>query len=332
MPNAHYEVKSFIDIMDYNKGVVAIIPDPENTKNVNSLGTGFFIDENLILTNDHVIASIPDDVELQIFMKDTWRRWPVKVIAKDSLADLAVLQMVDETWKEFKAENEYKILKLSNDDFGVIQGTEVFAIGHPHGFFWSISKGIVTAINRPRLDTINNPFRPMIQTDTYVYEGNSGGPLIDAQSGEVIGINEMLATMKEGGSYGFAIPGKWAKRMVDDMLDSDKIIHWSYLGMAMDTDNKTAKIVIDSVVDGQPAQLGGLVKGDILLSAEGNGIYRKINKTEDLVFFMSYMPLDTIVTIEVQRGDKIMKFPLKTIGKLSEDFHIVDTESLPEVK
>lgn len=313
-------------IDDEMYGVVAIIPSADS--GIGGVGTGFFIDENKIITNAHVIAVLDDKPgHLEILMKDTYRTYPVEVVGRDALSDIAVLKLSDLNWEKFKKEQRYEILKMNDDDSNVKQGDRVIAIGHPHGLMWSVSEGIVSATERNRADLILNGSRPMIQTDAGVFPGNSGGPLIDKDTGYVIAINEMLQSMQGGGTYTFSIPAEWAMRIIDDITDEDKLVKWSTLGIHLEF-GPNGEVVVGDIDKDKPAAASGLEKGDILETIYHGYNSKDILKPENVLQFLGYIPADEIIIVEILRGKEQKKFKIKTLGKLSSEYK----ESLPVEK
>lgn len=133
------------------------------------LGTGFFVTKSgYLVTNHHVIGS---DHKVSIKLRNG-KVLLASVVAVDAERDLALLSV--------KGDN-FPNLQLANLK-DVSLGKEVLAIGTPEGLSWSITKGIVSAVREYRGIYV-------IQTDAPINPGNSGGPLIDIESGLVIGIN-----------------------------------------------------------------------------------------------------------------------------------------------
>ena len=138
------------------------------------LGTGFYIRDELIMTNAHVVG----DKKYMTIKNNTGESFVAQVLKTDLGSDLAVL-----TTKQSGKPLEFK------SGCSVKTGEDVTTIGHPKGFEYSLTKGIVS-----RVRTMNNPFIPgagrikYIQIDAAINPGNSGGPLID-RNGYVIGVN-----------------------------------------------------------------------------------------------------------------------------------------------
>jgi len=158
-------------------------------------GTGFIISEDgYLVTNAHVLAgarkanAITSDREVK----------KLTLIGYDTNLDIALL----------KIEGTYEFLELGNSD-NIEIGEKVIAIGNPLGLSFSVSEGIVSAINRPGAN--NLPF--YIQTDTALNPGNSGGPLINTE-GQVIGINNFKIT---GENLGFALESNHIENTVNSI-------------------------------------------------------------------------------------------------------------------
>jgi serine protease Do len=151
----------------------------------------------------------------------------------------------------------------------------VLAIGNPFGFHYTVTAGIVSALNRSLDDPEQKGY--LIQTDAAINPGNSGGPLIDL-NGKVVGINEAIVADAQG--MGFAIPINIAQQRLGDLLSGrTQAKGRSWLGIAMEdlgrlssgirreygiTDNKG--VVVVEVVPGGPADRAGLRQMDILLA------------------------------------------------------------------
>ena len=143
------------------------------------LGSGVIISpDGYIVTNNHVVDGAMD---IRVTMSDR-RIMSAKLIGRDPLTDLAVIKI-----------NGTNLPSVPfGDSTKLHPGQSVLAFGNPYGFRFTVTRGIVSALNRPNPDS-NNPHKPgeFIQTDAAINPGNSGGPLVDAH-GEVVGINTFL--------------------------------------------------------------------------------------------------------------------------------------------
>lgn len=163
-----------------------------------SLGSGFLYKKGgLIITNAHVVAGYTDVVVRNSSGKDS----PGKVIGISDLYDVALIQVADYANAE----------PLSIDMNESAIGTEVIALGSPQGFENSASIGYLTGIGRHlELDFI---YENVYQIDAQIDQGSSGGPLLDAKTGKVIGINSLLFTNNV--SFGFSIPMHSMYNLID---------------------------------------------------------------------------------------------------------------------
>lgn len=158
-------------------------------------GTGFIITpDGYVVTNAHVLsgASYAEALTSDKEIKD------MRLIGYDTNADIALL----------KINGSYDYLELRNSD-EVRVGEKVIAIGNPLGLSFSVSEGIVSAINREG----TNGLPAYIQTDAALNPGNSGGPLIGTD-GKAIGINNYKA---RGENIGFALESNYIKNTVNEI-------------------------------------------------------------------------------------------------------------------
>jgi Trypsin-like serine proteases, typically periplasmic, contain C-terminal PDZ domain len=148
-------------------------------------GTGFYLKEfDLIVTNDHVVA---DNAEVTIAGK-TFEKTISRVWYTDRKHDLAFL--------EAPAGADLPEIRLGNYE-SLKDGDDVMAIGHPYGFNYTVTNGVISKVDRIR-DGLK-----FIQIDAAINPGNSGGPLVNA-AGEVIGVNSFR--IQGGDNLGFALP------------------------------------------------------------------------------------------------------------------------------
>lgn len=247
-----------IDSMAEDKAdaVVMVVSNPgslgESATDPRGLGTGFFIDENLIVTNHHVIEN---SKQLAVKGRKNSKFYDSEIIASDKFSDVAIIRIKD--WKDYRETNGYSKLEFDSSR-NLKLGTVVWSIGHPWGLTWSVSKGVVSSPSR----RIDGNLNFMIQTDTKIYQGNSGGPLLDEQ-GKVIGINhKMLA--QTGGSFGMAIPSDLAVRIIDN-LKSTGMASWAVIGVRLGVSDDMKHVAIKDVSPGSAGDKVGLQVGDVLL-------------------------------------------------------------------
>lgn len=167
-------------VQDVVKAVVSIRTDKGQ-------GSGVFFDSRgYIMTNKHVI----DGASVITVVDSGSRQYPVEIIGAATSIDLAVLKI--------NADVQVPYLEFANSP-DIAVGSRVIAVGNPLGLSFSVTEGIISAVNR-KVDASNVGY---IQTDVPINPGNSGGPLVNARK-EIVGINTIKASNTEG--IGFAIP------------------------------------------------------------------------------------------------------------------------------
>src|SRR5437016_13803964 len=177
------------------------------------VGSGFLIEgDGHALTNAHVV----DGAASIVATLDTGEKVPTRVLALDPVLDLALLKLHVPT--------PQAVVRLGESG-GVRVGDDVVTIGNPIGLEQTMTRGIVSAINRvlPSLSAEE----PMLQTDAPINPGNSGGPLLD-RCGAVIGINTLFS--EDARNIGFAIPIDAVKMALKSLKDSGRVVR-PWLGL-----------------------------------------------------------------------------------------------------
>ncbi|HDY67699.1 MAG TPA: PDZ domain-containing protein [Candidatus Scalindua sp.] len=182
--------------------------DPFTGPEFDSIGSGIIIEASgYILTNYHVVERAKT-VFVTTFTDEAQQRYQAQVIKTDPLHDLALVQINP------RKELAVAILGDSNE---VNIGDVVIAVGSPWGLSQSVTSGIVSA-KRQSLTIEGVTHANLLQTDAAINQGNSGGPLINAD-GEVIGINTAIYTTSGAFSgVGFAVPSNQAKEFIEDTI------------------------------------------------------------------------------------------------------------------
>lgn len=154
-----------------------------------SFGSGFLFEEDgMVVTNAHVVAGYTDVTVRDIDGEE----YSGQVIGISDVEDIALIKVV--SFEE--------MAPLTTEMEVTDVGTEVIALGSPNGFENSASIGYLTGINRDI--TFDFQYEDVYQVDAQIAPGSSGGPLINAENGKVIGINSLL--YNEGNAIGFSIP------------------------------------------------------------------------------------------------------------------------------
>lgn len=251
-----------------------------------------------VLTNDHVIA---DATEILVRLPDG-RSFNAEIVGRDQLSDLAVLKIeaTELPTVGFANSNELRV------------GQQVIAIGNPFGQDYSVTSGVISALNRDLLiDPENNRYlEGMIQTDAAINPGNSGGPLIDL-NGQVVGIN--TAILEDSQGLGFAIPSSSARLITDQIIENGEPLRLGILGgslvpaladtISQQTDEALAVdrgAYVTRVLPNTPAAESRLSPGDIIVAANG----QEIAGMRELRDAVQETGFGGVLYLEFYRGDE----------------------------
>jgi len=239
-------------------------PQPNNPAGT---GSGFVISsDGYVVTNSHVVngatrieASLPDG-----------RTFLAHTLGDDPATDIAVLKI--------EGENLATMAFGESDRLQV--GQIAIAIGNPFGFQYSVTAGVVSALGRTLRSQNGRLIDDVIQTDAALNPGNSGGPLVDSH-GRVIGVNTAVILPAQG--LCFAVASNLAKFVVGKLILEGRVRR-GYIGIgaqavplppkwlnALEVPTKGG-IQIQTVESGGPAQLAGILPGDVLVQFEGKPV------------------------------------------------------------
>lgn len=155
----------------------------------NGIGSGFLFTKNgMVVTNAHVVAGYTN----VLVRNSDGIEEPGRVVGISDVEDIAVIE-VDGYKGQEPLPSEMALTDV---------GSEVIALGSPNGFENSASIGYLTGVDRDIV--FDFEYEGIYQIDAQIAPGSSGGPLIDAETGKVIGINSLLYT--DGNAFGFSIP------------------------------------------------------------------------------------------------------------------------------
>ncbi len=240
-------------------------PEPEvrpRERRQQGMGSGVIVSpQGYILTNYHVVAGAD---EIEVNLADN-RGFRARLIGRDSLSDVAVLKITDKV-------SDLPVVNLG-DSRGLRPGDWVIAIGNPFSLTSSVTVGIVSALGRAVAG--QGTFQDFIQTDAAINPGNSGGALVNIR-GELIGINTMIYT-RSGGymGIGFAIPITMARSIMEDLIYHGEVIR-GWIGVSVQELTEAMReamrlkvhsgVLVAEVYARQPADRGGLRRGDIVLA------------------------------------------------------------------
>ena len=228
-------------------------------------GSGFVISSNAtesyILTNYHVINGVSD---ITVFFADG-KSYDATLVGGEEENDIAVLQI---------DQGNLRPVVLGDSD-AISVGENVYAIGNPLGeLTFTFTGGYVSAKDRS-VTMSDGTVMNMIQTDTAINSGNSGGPLFD-KYGQVVGIVSAKLSSSSNSKasvegLGFAIPINDVKDMVTSIMEHGYVTGKPNVGILMDNVDEAAQrygvpagAEVMAILEGSCAQAGGLQVGDII--------------------------------------------------------------------
>jgi len=245
------------------------VPSQPQNRMEHGLGSGVIISpDGYIVTNNHVIDGA---VDIRVTMSNR-EVLPAKLVGADPLTDLAVIKVNATNLPSVPWGNSAELHP----------GQTVLAFGNPYGFRFTVTRGIISALNRPNPDPSDRR-KPgeFIQTDAAINPGNSGGALVDAR-GELIGINTFL--ISSSGSFsgmGFAIPSQIVQPTVETLIRDGKVTH-AFIGVQISDItpdnakffqlNKAEGAVVSEVGPDTPAAKAGLRTGDVITELDGKPV------------------------------------------------------------
>ena len=280
-------------------------------------GSGFIWNKDgYIVTNYHVVRGA-SSATVKLSDGKSYQAFPVGSYPR---RDITVLKI--------KApQNELKPIKLGNSDKLQV-GQSVYAIGNPYGLDWTMTKGIVSALNRKVTFSDGGVMSGAIQTDAAINPGNSGGVMLDS-SGRAIGVNSAIYS-PNGGSVGigFAIPINLVKKVVKKII---KYGHYIKPSLGIESDDITNNylnntlnikgVAVLGVIRGSDAYKNGLIParfysdgsvdfGDIIVVVDG----KKVSTVTDLDDILEKHKIGDIVNVTILRGRVRKSIPIKLTG------------------
>lgn len=200
-------------------------------------------------------------------------------------------------------------------------GQKVFAIGNPFGLDWTLTGGLVSALDRSlQGDAGKPPIEHLIQTDASINPGNSGGPLLDS-AGRLIGINTAIYSPSGASAgIGFAVPVDTVMRVVPQLIKTGRYIRPA-LGIEVDAqlnERLAAVTGADGVfvlrvppgsaadkagLRGVKAGPGGIQPGDVITAVEG----KPVASVPQLLARLDDFKVGDMVHLSVRRGDQTLE-------------------------
>lgn len=288
-------------------------------------GSGFVIDrEGHIVTNAHVVDNSTEIIVN--FLDGTITR--AELIGVDLASDLAVIKV------DLPAEQLDPIPFGNSDD--LIIGQTVLAIGSPFGQKWTLTSGIVSALDRTIQGLTQFSVGGVIQTDASINPGNSGGPLINL-NGEVVGVNSQIISQSRSSSgVGFSIPSNLTQRVARTLIAEGEMTY-SYIGISggdvtlsimelLNLPNNFRGVIISDIVEDGPAAQSNLqeiaetrtndgelvdIRVDIITAIDGYSV----TGMNDLITYLARntQPDQTINLSVLRNGTEQLDIPV-TLG------------------
>lgn len=229
---------------------------------VDTVGTAVIIaDRGYAITNAHVVANA---THISAFAYDG-TPIGIKVLESVPQHDLAILQL------DGGRSYHHVPLGPSSD---LMLGEEVIAIGNPFGYVNTVSRGIISALNREiPIPPPEERLTGIIQTDAPINPGSSGGPLLNI-NGELIGINVAMHEGAQG--IAFAIPSDTVKSVLAESLSAKKV---SGVELGLQVEDKVVaetgprqKVIIAGMPSQALAAKAGIQPGDQIVQVAGHAI------------------------------------------------------------
>jgi S1-C subfamily serine protease len=278
------------------------------TRNVTEVprgtGSGFIWDEKgHLVTNYHLIKGVQS---AQVRLWDQ-RSYDAVMVGASPEHDLAVLRI------NVPIAHPGPVPIGTSHDLRV--GQKVFAIGNPFGLDYTLTTGVISALDRSIQDEDGSAVEHLIQTDAAINPGNSGGPLIDS-AGRLIGINTAIYSPSGvSAGIGFAVPVDTVNRIVPQLIEHGRYIRPT-LGITADDDiserlldgTGVTGVLVLQVQRGSAADRagvrgtrvtadGGVITGDVILAVDG----RSVGKVGELLERLGQLNIGDRVELTIYR-------------------------------
>ncbi len=287
-----------------SKSIVAISGYMDGKSGYN-WGTGVVLSKDwLILTNTHVIA---DCSRAAVTLGDD-SVYEARLVGADSISDIAVLKI------------EAKDLSpaVFGDSSVLEVGDRVAAIGNPLGedFRLTLTDGIISAIERGV--SYKGHSMNLLQTNTAINEGNSGGPLLNMY-GQVVGITnmKMMSSYSSIEGIGFAIPSTTVVKIINTIVKNGEVIGRPSIGITVGAIPDSAKehyelpsgLYISAVAEGSDAAAKGILPGDIITEVDGVAV----TVTSELSAMKDKLSVGDTMHFVIWRDGQILAFDIALV-------------------
>lgn len=260
-------------------------------------GSGFVLTDSYLVTNNHVIdAALANEGTVEVIRSDG-SRLPAEIVGRNVSYDIAVLRV--------EADGLEPLLPQTQ---GIAVGDSVIVIGAPLGYDFTVTTGIVSAVDRPVTvgEAEDASYINAVQTDAPINPGNSGGPVVDSE-GRFIGMASSIATLGRGASagsigLGFAIPARSVVRISEEIIATGSS-RTPVMGITLDPSFAGPGALIDTVTPDGAASASGLRAGDVILALGGRTV---ANADELVVAIRDRLPGEEVIA-EVRRGNRLFE-------------------------
>ncbi len=285
--------KNTIDLFENTRDSVVYISTAELvrdawTRNIFTVpkgtGSGFIWDEyGHVVTNFHVIAGANEATVKLVDGRD----YKATLVGASPLHDIAVLKI----GVDFKKPSPVPI----GTSYDLRVGQKVYAIGNPFGLDWTLTSGIVSALDRSLPGDNGQTVEHLIQTDAAINPGNSGGPLLDSAR-RLIGINTAIYSPSGASAgIGFAIPVDVVMKVVPELINKGKYIR------------PTLGVEIDEQANEQFTHMLG-IEGVVILNVKPGSFAEKAGLTGvTMLNKNSWTPGDIITEFNGKKIDSVQK-------------------------
>ena len=287
----------------------------------NGMCTGAVLELQYVITNFHCVYK-RKYLRAYFWDREDWNEYEVEVVGEDPLADLALLKILNKN-------TTTSPLKFYKGE--IKEGEEVFALGHPMGMVWTVTKGIISSTERYS----KHPYIKAVQTDAAINQGNSGGPLLNMK-GEIVGINSsIISKIKENAGIGLAIRADIVENSYKLMMSTGKVerpaIGVMIAPLLREKQRKSiAEKQADIELENIPNTFGllviktenmpkGLKIGDAIVGVNGAPINNGMELSEELIKYN--IGEEVSLTIIRNRMFKIVKVPLQVLKVPTEQLY-----------
>jgi len=231
-------------------------------------GSGVLFDSSgLLLTNAHVVVGH----QVISVTLDNGTVLPGQIVGADPLFDVAIVRVPP------PSSGALPIARFGDSD-ALRVGEEVYVIGNPFGLDQTLTRGIISAVNRVLPGATWSMREPLLQTDAAINPGNSGGPLVNT-CGDVVGIT--TAILPDAQSIGFAIPMSLVRSVMPDLMQKGRVAR-PWLGVQGQSVTAMLKdllrvplvdgLLVEVIEPASPAEQAGILGGELDITIRGRPV------------------------------------------------------------